>query len=181
MNLYVKYSLKGIAIILFQVLILNEITLIWWSQPSGFPVFIPFIYPLFLLLLPFNTPRIGVLILGFLTGLIMDAFMNTVAMHAFATTAMAYYRFHLLRAFLPKNLSEYGSQRPNWKTMGWIPFLSFISLMVFLHHSLFFVLELWNFSNLSYLLIKILCSALTSLLLIFAALLLFHRRSRPWT
>ncbi len=180
MSVYVKYGFRGMAILLFQVLILNEVTLRWWAQPEGFPIFIPMVYPLFLLLLPFNSPRLGVLILGFITGLIMDAFMNTVAMHAFATTAMAYYRHHLLNAFLPKHLSEYGDQTPSGKTMGSIPFMAYLSLLVFFHHSLYFVLELWSFAHPSYLIIKILASGTTSLLIIFAALLLFSKKSRSW-
>lgn len=180
MNIFIKYGFRGTAILLFQVLILNEITLRWWVQPEGFPVFIPQVYPLFLLLLPFNSPRQGVLILGFITGLIMDAFMNTVAMHAFATTALAYFRYPLLNAFLPKHLSEYGDQAPNGKNMGSIPFLAYLSLLVFFHHSLYFILELWSFASLSYLLIKILASGATSLLIICAILLLFSKKSRSW-
>jgi len=52
MNVYIKNILRFCIIVLLQVLILNKITLRWWSDPGGFPVFIPFIYPLFLLLMP---------------------------------------------------------------------------------------------------------------------------------
>src|ERR1700741_2940788 len=102
MNIYVKNFLKFCIIVLLQVLILNKITLRWWAQPNGFPVFIPFVYPLFILLLPFETTVPVLLIAGFITGITVDTFMNTAGMHAFATILIAYLRTNVLNALLPK-------------------------------------------------------------------------------
>ena len=88
MNVYLKNILRFCIIILLQVLILNKITLRWWSEPSGFPVFIPYVYPLFILLLPFETPVWALLIMGFILGTTVDSFMNTAGMHAFATVVL---------------------------------------------------------------------------------------------
>ena len=81
MNVYIKNILRFCVIIILQVLILNKITLRWWSEP-GFPIFIPYVYPLFLLLLPFETPVWALLIIGFILGTTVDSFMNTAGMHA---------------------------------------------------------------------------------------------------
>ncbi|MCD6063201.1 MAG: rod shape-determining protein MreD [Flavipsychrobacter sp.] len=164
-------------IVLIQVLILNKITLRWWSQPAGFPVFIPYIYPLFILLLPFETPVWGLLILGFISGLTIDSFMNSAGMHACATLLIAYLRTNVLNALLPKNLSEYASQSPSVKNMGWVPFLVYSTFLVVLHHSVFFAVELWSINNLAYLLLKILASSVTTVLFIVAYLLLFTRQT----
>jgi rod shape-determining protein MreD len=159
-----------------QVLILNKITLRWWSQPAGFPVFIPYVYPLFILLLPFEMSVSGLLIVGFLTGITMDSFTNTAGIHACATVLIAYLRTNVLNALMPKNLSEYPNQSPNVKNMGWMPFLVYSSFLVLLHHTVYFSIELWSFVNIGYLLLKIVASTLTSILFIVAYLLLFTRQ-----
>jgi hypothetical protein len=177
MSDYVKNILRFCLLMLIQVLILNKITLRWWSQPGGFPVFIPYVYPLFILLLPFETPVWLLLMLGFVTGLTVDSFMNTAGIHAFATVFIAYLRTNVLNALMPKHLSEYPNQSPNVKNMGWVPFLVYSSFLILLHHALFFSLELWSFINIGYLLLKILASTVTSMLFVIAYLLLFTRQA----
>lgn len=177
MSDYVKNILRFCLLMLIQVLILNKITLRWWSQPAGFPVFIPYVYPLFILLLPFETPVWLLLIIGFVTGLTADSFMNTAGIHAFATVFIAYLRTNVLNALMPKHLSEYPNQSPNVKNMGWVPFLVYSSFLILLHHALFFSLELWSFINVGYLLLKIIASTFTSMLFVIAYLLLFTRQS----
>jgi hypothetical protein len=177
MNVYLKNILRFCIIILLQVLILNKITLRWWSEPSGFPVFIPYVYPLFILLLPFETPVWGLLFIGFILGLTVDTFMNTAGMHACATVLMAYLRTNVLSALLPRNVSEYAGQQPNIKTMGWMPFLVYSSFLIIVHHLLFFTVELWNIGNIGFLLLKVLASMLTSMLFVIVYLLLFTRQT----
>lgn len=177
MNVYLKNTLRFCIIVFLQVLILNKITLRWWSEPSGFPIFIPYVYPLFLLLLPFETPVWALLILGFILGLTVDVFMNTAGMHACATVLIAYLRTNVLSALLPRNLSEYAGQHPSIKTIGWMPFLVYSAFLIILHHFLYFTVELWNVSNFGFLMLKVLVSAVTSMLFVIAYLLLFTRQS----
>jgi len=177
MSIYLKNFLRFCIIILIQVLILNKITLRWWAQPSGFPVFIPYIYPLFILLLPFETSVVVLMLCGFVLGLTMDTFMNTAGIHASATVLIAYLRTNVLNALLPKNLVEYPNQSPGVKNMGWVPFLVYSAFLIVIHHAVFFSIELWSFSNIGYLLLKILASSATSLLFIIAYLLLFTKQT----
>ena len=177
MNVYLKNILWFCIIILLLVLILNKITLRWWNEPSGFPIFIPYVYPLFILLLPFETSVWALLIMGFLLGVSIDSFMNTAGMHAFATILLAYLRTNVLSALLPRNLSEYAGQQPSIKSMGWMPFLVYSSFLIVLHHLVFFTIELWNFSNIGFLMLKVLASSVTSMLFIIVYLLLFTRQS----
>lgn len=175
MSIQLKNFLRFWLLVLIQVLLLNKITLRWWSEPGGFPVFIPYIYPLFILLLPFETPVWLLMILGGAVGLTVDTFMDTGGMHAFAAILIAYLRTNVLTALLPKNLVEYVNQSPNVKNMGWIPFLTYAAFLMVLHHFAFFVLEHWSFANMGYLLLKVLASAVTSMLFVVAYLLLFTR------
>ena len=177
MNVYIKNILRLCIIILLQVLILNKITLRWWGEPSHFPVFIPYVYLLFILLLPFETPVWALLIMGFVQGLTVDTFMNTAGMHACATILIAYLRTNVLSALLPRNLSEYSGQHPSIKSMGWMPFLVYSGFLIILHHFVFFTIELWNFTNIGFLLLKILASSVTSMLFIIVYLLLFTKQN----
>ena len=177
MSVYLKNFLRFCFIVLMQVLILNKITLRWWSQPSGIPVFIPYVYPLFILLLPFETPVWLLMMLGLATGLTIDSYMNTAGMHACATVFIAYLRTNVLNALLPKNLSDYATQSPSVKNMGWVPFLVYSSFLIVLHHAVYFSVELWSISNIGYLLLKIVASSVTSVLFIVAYLLLFTKQT----
>lgn len=174
----VKNTLRFLILVcLIQVLILNGLTLRWWTNPYGFPIFVPLIYPLFILLLPFQTPVWLLLLTGFVTGLVVDMSINTVGIHAMATVLIAYLRTNVLTALVQKNLSEYPNQSPNVKNMGWIPFLTYSSFLILMHHAVFFTVEMWTLSNITMLLLKILASGITSMLFILAYLLLFTRQA----
>ncbi len=177
MSIYLKTFFRFCIIVLIQVYILNKIHLRWWAQPQGFPVFIPYLYPIFILLLPLETPVWLLLCLGFAMGITVDSFMDTAGMHAFATVLMAYLRTNVLNALLPKNLSEYPNQSPGVKNMGWLPFLVYSGFLILIHHATFFTIELWSFSNVGYLLLKIVASSVTSLLFVIVYLLLFTKQS----
>ena len=98
-------------------------------------------------------------------------------MHACATVFIAYLRTNVLNALLPKNLSDYATQSPSVKNMGWVPFLVYSSFLIVLHHAVYFSVELWSISNIGYLLLKIVASSVTSVLFIVAYLLLFTKQT----
>jgi rod shape-determining protein MreD len=175
MSIQLRNFLRFWLIIAVQVL-LNKITLRWWSEPAGFPVFIPLLYPLFILLLPFETPVWLLLIIGFITGLTVDSLMNTGGMHAAATILIAYLRTNALSALLPRPLDEYPGQGPSVKNLGWVPFLTYAGFLILIHHAVYFSIELWSLSNVLLLLLKIVASAVTSMLFVVAYLLLFTRQ-----
>lgn len=175
MSIQLRNFLRFWLIIAVQVL-LNKITLRWWSEPAGFPVFVPLLYPLFILLLPFETPMWLALIIGAITGFTVDSLMNTGGMHAAATILIAYLRPNVLIALLPRALDDYPGQSPNVKNMGWAAFLTYAGFLILLHHGVYFAIELWSFSNMLMLLLKILASAVTSMLFVIGYLLLFTRQ-----
>jgi hypothetical protein len=181
MNIYLKNIFRFCIVILLQVLILNKVNLRWWNEPSGFPIFIPYLYPIFILLLPFETPVWVLLILGFILGGTVDMFMNTAGMHACATVLIAYLRTNVLSALLPRNLSDYDNQHPSIKSMGWMPFLTYSAFLILLHDLVYFTIELWNLSNINFLLLKVAASTVTSMLFVIVYLLLFTRQSASRT
>lgn len=178
MSIYLKNFIRFWIIVLIQVYILDKVALRWWSQPSGFPIFVPYLYPLFLLLLPFETPVWAMLLLGFGLGITVDSFSDTAGMHACAAVLLAYLRTNVLKALLPKNLIEYPNQSPNVKNMGWVPFLVYASFLLLVHHATFFIIEIWSLQHVGILFLKIFASTVTSLLLVLVYLLLFTNEAK---
>ena len=175
MSIYLRNIIRFILLVLIQVLLLNKIPLRWWTNPNGFPPYTPFIYPLFLLLLPLSTPVSFLLIAGFVMGLTMDTFMNTGGIHAFACVLMVFFRTQVLTTLMPKRLSEYANSAPNFKSMGRTPFLTYTAILLFLHHLTYYILEIWNLYSIGYLLLKIGATLVTSMVFVLLYALLFSK------
>ena len=89
-----KYVLLFIILIVAQLLIFNNI------EFSGYVN--PYVYILFIILLPFETPKVLLLVLAFLMGLIIDLFLGTPGVHTSATVLMAFFRPFILGTFSGK-------------------------------------------------------------------------------
>ena len=133
----IKYGIMFVSLVLVQVLVLNQI------QFSGFVN--PYIYILFILLLPLSTPRYLVLILAFILGLTIDIFSNSLGIHAAASVFIAYARPVVIRVV--SNREEDRSDYPGLNQNKFIWFVYYVSLMVVFHHGILFFLEVFTFSN----------------------------------
>jgi rod shape-determining protein MreD len=143
--------------VLLQILLVNNI------QISG--MINPYIYVLFILLLPFETPGWLLLIAGFILGLTIDLFMNTPGMHAVSTVLMAFLRPSVLAAISPHDGYNPGT-KPGLFYYGFRWFLKYTVILVFIHHLMLFYLEVFRFSEFFSTFIKVIFSSLTSIILI---------------
>uniref|UniRef100_UPI0032168517 rod shape-determining protein MreD n=1 Tax=uncultured Draconibacterium sp. TaxID=1573823 RepID=UPI0032168517 len=136
-RILIKYATIFIVLVLVQVLFLNQV------QFSGFAN--PYIYILFVMLLPISSPKYVVLILAFLLGLSVDIFSNTLGIHAVATVFIAYLRPLVIRLITNReeDMSDYPGLKQNG--IGW--FLYYTTLLVVLHHSVLFFVEVFTFAN----------------------------------
>src|SRR5690606_11663236 len=175
MSIYLRNFLRFIILIGIQVLLLNKIHLRWWASPPGFPSFVPYIYPLFILILPIATPVWFVLISGFVLGLSVDMFMNTPGVHGAATVFMAFCRILVLKTILPRKLYEYRGAAPSAQTMGWVPYLTYAAILLLLHHIVYFLLEMWNLSAPLHFIMKLFATLLTSIIFVALYSLLFSK------
>ncbi len=145
-----------VGLILIQVLILNQV------EFSGFVN--PYIYVLFILLLPLSSPRYVVLLLAFLVGITVDYFSNSLGMHSFATVFVAYLRPFVIR--LISNREEDRSDYPGLMQNNLRWFLSYITIMIVIHHTVLFYLEVFTFSNFFETLFRVFISAFFSIFVI---------------
>jgi rod shape-determining protein MreD len=106
----------------------------------------PFLYVIFILMLPIKSNQALVMILAFFTGLTIDMFYNTMGYNAAACVFMAYCRPRILRTYAPKG--EYDtSAKPTIQSLGLPWVLSYVGTMVFLHHLVLFFLEAFTLSS----------------------------------
>ncbi len=165
-----RNMIRFLFLVIFQGLILNQVHL-------GGDIH-PFLYIMFILMLPFETPGWLVIILGFLTGVSMDAFSDTLGMHASACTFMAFLRPRILEALEPREGYESG-MKPTLQVMGLSWYLSYAGFLTLIHHLWLFFIEVLRLSDFFHTLLRVLLSSgFTLLLIILAQYLLFQQRRR---
>ena len=155
-----------VSLVLIQILILNQV------QLGGF--INPYIYILFIILLPLNTPRYLVLLLGFVMGITIDTFMNSLGIHTAACVFIAYLRPFIVR--LISNREEDRSEYPGLHQNKLIWFLSYVSIMVILHHTVLFYIEVFTFSGFFQTLYHVVISSLFSIFIIVLSQFIIFRR-----
>jgi hypothetical protein len=166
---FVRNILRFVFFILVQVFILNKI-------PHLHQFITPYLYFLFILWLPFSISRQGLLLIGFVTGLVLDYFTMTPGLHAAACTLVAYVRPFIINILTPKDTSEFNYREPSPKAMQWTPYAVYVFILTLLHHGYMVFLEWLDMGNFLYFLLKVISTTAISLLLIFMVELLFPRK-----
>lgn len=167
----VKNIFRLAIFILVQVFVLNKI-------PHLHRYIVPYLYFLFILWLPFTTPRMALLGIGFLTGLILDYFKMTPGLHTAACVLIAYVRPFIITLLLPKDATEFAFHEPAPRGMGWGPYFVYAFILTLLHHAYLIMLEWLQFGSFTTFLIKVGATTGISMLLILTVELLFPRRQR---
>ncbi len=169
MSDFLRNIIRLALFILLQVYVLNKI------QPlHGFIT--PYIYYLFVLWMPFSISRMGLLLVGFVAGLMLDYFMMTPGLHAAACVLIAYARPFVINLLTPKDISGFNYREPSSKAMGWRPYVVYILILTLLHHGYLVFLEWLDFGSFLDFLIKIVGTTGISMLLIVTMELLIPRR-----
>jgi len=152
-----KYIIMFVALVLVQVLILNNI------QVSG--LINPYIYILFILLLPFTIPGYLLLGLSFLLGISIDIFNNTPGIHAGATVLLGFLRPGIAQLISSREIIEKGNT-PNMTQLGFASFLKYIVISVLAHHLFLFYAEAFSFGGFFETFVRYVLSSIFSILII---------------
>ncbi len=169
MNDLLRNIVRLAVFILIQVYVLNKI-------PHLHQYITPYIYYLFILWLPFSVSRMGLLFIGFLTGIILDYFTMTPGLHAAACVLIAYVRPFVINVLTPKDTSGFTYREPSPKAMQWTPYMVYVFILTLLHHGYMLLLEWLDFGRFLDFIIKVISTTGISMLLIFTVELLFPRR-----
>jgi hypothetical protein len=157
--------------ILVQVYLLNKI-------PFLHQFIAPYLYYLFILWLPFNISRMGLLAIGFITGITLDFFMMTPGLHAAACVLIAYLRPFIIGILAPKDATGFSYREPSPRAMGWTPYLIYTFVLTLFHHTYMVLLEWLSFGSVLSFIIKVIATTGISMLLIITTELLFPRRMK---
>jgi len=168
-NDFIRNIIRLAIFILVQVYVLNKI-------PHLHKLITPYIYYLFILWLPFSVSRMGLLVIGFFTGLILDYFMMTPGLHAAPCVLIAYVRPFVINVLTPKETAEFNYREPSPKAMQWTPYMVYVLILTLFHHTYMVFLEWLDFGSFLDFIIKIFTTTGISMLLIFTVELLFPRK-----
>ncbi len=166
-NIYVKHFLRFIFLVFFQVFILNNI------EVSGY--INPYLYILFVLLLPIDTDKWLLLISAFLLGLTVDIFSDTAGMHAAASTLAAFVRPGIINLVTQKQEVDTGTE-PSVKEFGFRNFFTYSFLVTSIHHISLFYIEVFRFSEFFSTLYRAVLSVIFTMILILITNYLFLKK-----
>ena len=160
---------RWFILLMFQILILRNM--------SFYNLATPFVYVLFLLLLPFGLPNLMLYLIAFITGLTLDSFYDTLGVHTSACIALAFVRILFISVTVSRD--GFDEPEPTLGNMGFRWSLLYAALCIFSHHLILFFLETFRLTEVSYTLLR---SALSSLFTLFAVLLIefvfYNRKMR---
>ncbi len=162
-----KYSLVFVVAVVLQVLVFNNILILRTISP--------FFYILFILLLPFETNRSVLLLLAFLLGLTIDAFNNTLGVHAAASVLLAYIRPGILSLISSRETLESAAE-PRVANMSLQWFTGYTAIMVVIHHLFLFMVEAFTFQGILFTLLRAVLSSVFTIILIVLSQFLFFRK-----
>ena len=159
------HIVRFVVLILLQVLLLNDINFLGYINP--------YLYILFIILLPAGINQTRLLFFSFLLGITVDMFEDSGGMHACACLLMAYVRPLILRFSF--GLS-YDYQTLKFSKTPFGSRLTYITLMVLVHHLTLFSLEIFNASHILSILKNTLFSGVFSILVIIITTTLFSKK-----
>jgi len=166
---FLRNIIRLTVFILLQVYVLNKV-------PHLHRFIAPYLYFLFILWLPFSISRGALLIVGFITGIILDFFMMTPGLHAAACVLIAYLRPFIINVLAPKDATGFSYREPSPKAMGWTPYLVYTFVLTLFHHGYMVLLEWLSFGTFIDFFIKVIATTGISMLLIITTELLFPRK-----
>jgi hypothetical protein len=166
---FVRNIFRLAFFILVQVYVLDKI-------PHLHRFITPYLYYLFILWLPFSISRQWLLVIGFITGLILDYFTMNPGLHAAACVLIAYVRPFVINVLTPRDGSDFNYREPSPQAMQWTPYLLYVFILTVLHHGYLTFLQWLSFGSFLDFLIKTVSTTGISMLLILTTEMLFPRR-----
>ncbi len=162
-----KLLILLLILVFLQIFVFNTVNLGGYINP--------YIYLVFILILPFETPGWLLLSLSFLLGISIDSFMGTLGMHASAMVFMAFIRHYLLNYMNIKGDVEKRGYL-NVENFGFSWALRYVIIMVLVHHFVLFFIESFTFSGFFHTLWRIILSTIATSFFILLGQYLFARR-----
>ena len=160
--------IRAIFILVVQLLLLKRIDITFESFN-----YIHFtIYPIIIALLPYKTSKTLVVAIGFLLGLFVDLFYDSLGIHAATCTLVAYLRPYMLNILSPVEGYKKDGLTAHGYGLPW--FLSYIGIFMFICLFTLYSIEAFSFVYIKEIVLRTIFSFLASLFLIVIGQLIFN-------
>lgn len=154
---WIKYIGQYILLMILQVFLFDQL------QFMG--VCHPFIYILFLLMMPITLPHSVDMLIGAMVGLIMDVFSNSLGIHTSACILLMFLRPYLLETIL--NDKDRLNEQISTRVVGPEAMGKYLAILIIIHHLMVFILSAWSWTHIGFVLLETLVSALITFIFIF--------------
>ncbi len=166
-NPVVKNIVRFVLLVLLQVLVFDTV------QFGGYVV--PYVFILFVLLLPLGINKSLLLVLAFLTGLTVDFFENTMGLQTAALVFMAFARPGVIRFYFPGLEFEKGEE-PGLLKLGVTGFFKYTLTLALFYQFILTFLQVFSFRHVLRSLSQILINGVVTTAVILVVMMLFSRR-----
>lgn len=166
MNLQTTTMAKVIIFNIIRFLLLVFLQVALFKNIGYYNIATPFPYILIILLLPLGIPNFTLYAIAMLTGLTIDAFYDSIGVHAAACVALAYFRIFFLNITLEADERD-SFITPNWGNMKFKWFSTYIVLATLVQHLVLFVIEVFSFQNILQTVFGSLLSSVFTIIVIF--------------
>ncbi|WP_207535519.1 rod shape-determining protein MreD [Desertivirga arenae] len=166
-RIIINNLIRFVVLVFIQVFLLKNI--------GYYNLATPFLYILFVLLLPFETPNILLFVLSFLLGLTIDTFYDTLGINAAATCVLAFVRIIFINLTVQRQGLE-TEPEPKLGIMGFRWFFFYTLILTLFHHLTLFLLETFTFSDIKYTLIRVVLSSIFTIVLVLLSEFIFFRK-----
>lgn len=154
-----NFILLAILLVLVQAVIFNHLVL--------FGCAVPMVFIFLLVRLPMSLSPTAMLSIGFLLGLAVDIFSDTLGMNALACTVLAFMRRPLFH-FLAPHEDDIMTIQPSVRTMSLPAYVKYLISMTGIYCLLVFTIESFGFFHPLILLLRAAASTVYSFLLLYA-------------
>ena len=164
-----KYLWLTPVFIFIQVYILNQVMFNGYINP--------YFYIMLIICLPQISPRWFLLTFAFFLGLLLDVFEGAVGFHSTACVLIAFIKPSIEKIVIPKNTIS-SEQDFFLQRLGFKMFAVFSFLMIFIHHSILFLLAHFKLVEFANIIGKIALSSLITFVIILICQFFFFKSEK---
>jgi len=165
-NLILNNSMRFLALVLLQVLVLNHLNLFGYLNPM--------VYIVWVVLFPIRKNQSIFLILSFLLGLSIDFFSDSGGINAASTLFIAFIRLPLLKIVLKKTDFDY--LLFNLRAISFGKAFLFITTLTFIHHFIIFSLAYFNINSFLIIISNTILTSIITIIISILGIILFTKK-----
>lgn len=152
-----KHIIRFIVVMALQVLLFDQLQLLGVCHP--------YIYILFLVMLPITLPHSVDMLIGAVVGVIMDVFCNSLGVHMSACVLVMFIRPYILGGII--NDKDRLNEQICLRAIGTSAMMKYLIMLIIIHHFTVFILAAWNWAYIGWVIVETIVSGLISFIILF--------------